>query len=111
MRAGGASETAAIGGQLGRVYERLKRHAEQVRGTLMETPDVARAIDDVYRYPLRSAATDTLNRQLRGGIDDAQLAELVIALRDDDRLSIVDDGEQAREPQIICSLGLYEPRR
>jgi hypothetical protein len=111
------SETAAVGGQLGRpsgarfrVYERLKRYAEQVSGTLMETPELGRAIDDVYRYPLRSGATDTLNRQLRSGIDDAQLAELVIALRDDDRLSIVDDEEQTREPQIICSLGLYEPK-
>ncbi|MDP9349730.1 MAG: hypothetical protein M3P24_11415 [Gemmatimonadota bacterium] len=37
-----------------------------------------------------------------------QFAELVIALRDD-RLSIVDDEEQAREPQIICSMGLYDP--
>ncbi|HEX8450921.1 MAG TPA: helicase-related protein [Longimicrobium sp.] len=111
------SETASVGGQLGRpsgarfrVYERLKRYAEHVRGTLMETLELGRAIDDVYRYPLRSTATDTLNRQLRSGIDDAQLAEMVIALRDDDRLSIVDDEEQAREPQIICSLGLYDTK-
>jgi hypothetical protein len=63
-----------------------------------------------HPWAIRSGATDTLNRQLRSGINDAQLAELVIALRDDDRLSIVDNEEQARDPQIICSLGLYEPR-
>ncbi len=110
------AETAAIGGQLGRpsgarfrTYERLKRYVEAVRGTLLETPELARAIDDVYRYPLRSTATDTLNRQLRSGIEDEQLAELVIALRDDDRLSIAEEEAQTREPQIICSLGLYEP--
>ena len=29
-----------------------------------------KAIEDIYRYPLRQTATDTLNRQLRSGIDD-----------------------------------------
>ena len=33
-----------------------------------------KAIDDIYRYPLRQSAVDTLNRQLRSGVDDAQLA-------------------------------------
>jgi hypothetical protein len=110
------SEAAAVGGQLGRpsgarfkTYERLKRYAESVRGTLLEPPELLRAIEDIYRHPLRSTATDTLNRQLRSGISDQQLAELVIALRDDDRLSIIEEEEQAREPQIICSLGLYTP--
>ncbi|HEX2092563.1 MAG TPA: helicase-related protein [Longimicrobiaceae bacterium] len=109
-------EEATLGGQLGRpsgarfrVYERLKRYGEGIRGTLMDTPDLARAIDDVYRYPLRATATDTLNRQLRAGIDDARLAELVIALRDEDRLSVVDESEAEREPQIICSLDLRSP--
>jgi hypothetical protein len=37
------------------------------------------------------------------------LADLVIALRDDDRLCLVHDEEQSQEPQIICSLGLSEP--
>ena len=69
-----------------------------------------RAIDDIYRYPLRSQAADTLARQLRTGIDDATLAALVLSLRDDDRLSLKnEDDEVAREPQIICSLGLRSP--
>ena len=35
------------------------------------------------------------------------LAELVIALRDEDRLCIIhDDTEEAYEPKIICSMGL-----
>lgn len=48
------------------------------------------------------------NRQLRSGISDDAFAELVIALREDDRLCIVHEEEQAKEPQIICSLGLVE---
>lgn len=109
-----AQEAGLSGGELGRpngprarTYERLKRYANSIEGTLYASPEVLRAIDDIYRYPLRSMAADTLARQLRTGIDDANLAALVLSLRDDDRLSLKnEDDEVAREPQIICSLGL-----
>ncbi len=107
------TEEKTVGGQLGRpsgarfrTYERLKRYAEQVKGTLFESQELLRAIDDVYRYPLRPTAIDTLNRQLRSGISDEDLAALVIALRDEDRLCIIHEEEQTHEPRIICSLGL-----
>ena len=107
------SQEKSVGGQLGRpsgarfkTYERLKRHAEAVRGTLFDVPQLERAIEEIYRYPLTSSATDTLNRQLRAGIDDQGLANLVIALRDEDRLCHVQDDEVDHEPRIICSLGL-----
>ena len=107
------TEERSVGGGLGRpsgarfrTYERLKQYAEEVKGTLFDTPELRRAIDDIYRYPLRQSATDTLNRQLRSGILDQALAELVITLRNEDRLCIVQEERQTREPQIICSLGL-----
>ena len=111
------SEERSVGGQLGRpsgarfrTYERLKRFVEEISGTVMEFqygPDLLRkSIDDIYRYPLRQTATDTLNRQLRGGISDAALAELVIALREEDRLCIILDEGETREPRLICSMGL-----
>ena len=107
------AEAPSVGGGLGRpsgarfrTYERLKRHADDVRGELFDIPELKRAIDDIYRFPLRQAATDALNRQLRSGISDQSLAELVIALRDEDRLCIVEGERDTREPQIICSMGL-----
>ena len=107
------SEERLIGGGLGRpsgarfrTYERLKRYADDVRGELFDIPELKRAIDEIYRFPLRQAATDALNRQLRSGITDQALAELVITLRDEDRLCIVEGERETREPQIICSLGL-----
>ena len=107
------SEDRSIGGGLGRpsgaryrTYERLKRYADDVRDQLFNTPELKRAIDEIYKYPLRQAATDSLNRQFRSGISDQALAELVIALRDEDRLCIVEGERETREPQIICSLGL-----
>jgi hypothetical protein len=107
------AEEKTVGGQLGRpsgarfrTYERLKRYAEQIKGMLFDTPQLAKTIEEIYRFPLRQSATDTLNRQLRSGISDEKLAELVMALRDDDRLCIVHEEEQTHEPRIICSLGL-----
>ena len=53
-------------------------------------------------------ARDTLNRQLRSGIDDEQLVNLVVNLRADDQLCQVHEQVEMEEPQIICSLGLFE---
>jgi superfamily II DNA or RNA helicase len=110
------AEEKTVGGQLGRpsgarfrTYERLKRYAGQIKGMLFDTPQLAKTIEEIYRFPLRQSATDTLNRQLRSGISDEKLAELVMALRDDDRLCIVHEEEQTHEPRIICSLGLAVP--
>jgi hypothetical protein len=108
-----ATEEKQVGGQLGRPsgarfrsYERLKRHAEKVKGTLFDLPELGKAIEEIYRYPLRQAAIDTLNRQMKTGISDEKLAELVLALREEDRLCLILDEERTGEPQIICSLGL-----
>jgi superfamily II DNA or RNA helicase len=107
------TEEKTVGGQLGRpsgarfrTYERLKRYADQVKGTLFESEELRRAIDDIYRYPLRPTAIDTLNRQLRSGIADDDLAQLVVALRAEDRLCLIHEKEQTQEPRIICSMGL-----
>ena len=108
-------EERNIGGQLGRpsgarfrTYVRLKAHAEEVKGGLFDLPQLHKAIDQIYRYPLRQTAIDILNRQLRTGISDQTLAELVISLYEEERLCIVHEEEERREPCIICSLGLVE---
>ena len=109
------SERAA-GGQLGkpsgaryRTYERLKRYVDANRGTLFVTQELLRAIDDIYHYPLRELAKDILNRQLRSGIQDQQLAEMVVGLRADERLCLVEEEAEEKEPKIICSMGLCQP--
>ncbi len=103
----------SVGGQLGRpsgarfrTYERLKAHAELLKGALFADPELLRAIEDIYKYPLLQSATDTLNRQLKSGISDPDLAGLVIALRQDARLCRVTEDMEMTEPQVICSMGL-----
>ena len=107
------SEERSVGGQLGRpsgarfrTYERLKDYASEVEGTLLETRVLRQVIEAIYRYPLRQTAADTLNRQLRSSISNGDLAALVIDLWETERLCIIEEDRQTREPQIVCSLGL-----
>lgn len=107
-------EKQAVGGQLGRpsgaryrTYHLLKRHVDDVKGSLFDTPELRRAIDAVYAYPLRSGATDTLNRLLRTGATDQQIAETVVDLYERDALSLRENDEgPTGEPKLICSMGL-----
>lgn len=110
------AEERSVGGQLGRpsgarykAYHRLQRHAASLKGTLFASPELDKAINELYQYPLRSGAAEALNRQLRTGIEDDALAQLVIALREEGKLCVVgdQDGDGVdREPRLICSLGL-----
>ena len=110
-------EAAHEGGQLGRpsgarykTYARLKRFIEEHESLpLLVHEEHRRALHEIYRYPLRQSATDTLNRQLRAGIPDQRLVELIVDLRADDRLCVVQDEDtEPEEPRIICSLGLWD---
>ncbi len=110
-----AKEEKRVGGQLGRpsgarfrTYTRLRDYADAIKGQLFDVDALHRAIDDIYRYPVRPSAVDTLNRQLRGGADDSQLAEVVMTLREEDRLCLTTEDEESQEPQILCSLGLFQ---
>ncbi|MDR2840487.1 MAG: phospholipase D-like domain-containing protein [Paludibacter sp.] len=102
------------GGSLGkksgvkyRTYMRLERFCKEYENTLFVNEPLKKAVDDIYKFPLKELARETLNRQLKAGISDEQLADLVVSLREDDKLVISNQDEQPnREPQIICSLGL-----
>lgn len=103
----------SVGGQLGRpsgarfrTYERLKSFVDQVKGTLFDHPDLRKAIEEIYKFPLQQSATDIINRQLKSGIDDQILAHLVLSLRQELRLCQVSIDQEAVEPKVICSLGL-----
>ncbi len=44
---------------------------------------------------------------MKAGIDDEQLAKLVVSLKEEDKPAIINEDEQPfKEPQIICSFGL-----
>jgi superfamily II DNA/RNA helicase len=105
---------AKVGGQLGkktgaryRAYNRLEAYASRYEGTLWITEELKKAIQDIYDHPLREFARETINRQLKTGITDEELANLVVSLREDLKLSLISEDEhKQKEPQIICSMGL-----
>ncbi len=108
-------EQKYVGGQLGRrsgaryrAYERLKKYAEDNKDTIFDTPELAKAIELIYKYPLRSTARDTLNRQFRSGISNETLAEIVTALYQENRLCVIPEDVEPEEPRIICSMGLVD---
>ncbi|HBX51252.1 MAG: NgoFVII family restriction endonuclease [Bacteroidetes bacterium RIFOXYA12_FULL_35_11] len=102
------------GGQLGkqnsvryRIYMHLNRYYEEFKNTLFATDALKRAIDDIYKYPLKESAKDTIGRQLKAGVTVGVLIDLVSALREEDKLCIItEEDNKYREPQIICSLGI-----
>lgn len=103
-----------IGGQLGkktsaryRVYMRLSEFYDAYKDTLFVNEPLQLAVDDIYKYPLKSYSKEVLNRQLKSGISDEHLANLVVSLREEDKLCLIsDDDVVEKEPQIICSMGL-----
>jgi hypothetical protein len=87
---------------------RLSRYIGDNQGTLFVTEEMKKALEDIYHFNLREYARETLNRQLKMGISDADLAYLVVSLRDEGKLCLKDaDAEEAfKEPKIICSMGM-----
>ena len=108
--------TVTKAGQLGsprgaryRCYEMLQDFLRHREGDLFLTDQVRTAIQAIYDYPLTTEAADKLNRQLRSGIHPDDLANLVTTLHRDDRLVVANlHDAPAKEPRILCSLGLAE---
>ena len=94
-----------------RTYMQLERFYNEYKDTLLVNENLKKAMDDIYRYPLKGTATDTLSRQLKIGIPDEKLAELVVSLREENKLCVVGDNENIiKLPQVICSMGLVNKR-
>jgi superfamily II DNA or RNA helicase len=108
-------DVAQMGGQLGsrrstsrKVYERLRAYRETLTVADQTDPTLDRAMDALFRFPLTRGARESLRRQLRLGITDAALVEMVIHLYNDERLVKVIEEQPTPEPVIVCSMGLVD---
>ncbi|MDR1030783.1 MAG: phospholipase D-like domain-containing protein [Treponema sp.] len=103
-----------VGGQLGRstgaryrAYTRLDQWLRVNKGGLFVTEEIKRMHEDIYRFPLKEEAIDAINRELKSGIDNDKLIEMLCSLNDQDRLCIkTEDKRESKEARIICSMGL-----
>ncbi|MCC8113070.1 MAG: phospholipase D-like domain-containing protein [Bacteroidales bacterium] len=66
-------------------------------------------IDDMYKYPIDSAAKTHLGSMLRGSgkSSDDDIVDMVLELHRNGQLCIIDDSEDKRDKyRIICSMGM-----
>lgn len=113
------TEDRSTSGQLGRpssaryrAYERLKHYVTEQKKQLLKefesVEELERAVDRIYNFPLLRSAVDAINRQIRSGVDDKDLSDLVVSLYKDERLCLVhEEDEEQHDAQILCSLGLF----
>jgi superfamily II DNA or RNA helicase len=103
-----------ISGVLGRknsvkykIYTMMDAYIRANENTLFVNEPLKKALDDIYRFPLKEFAKDSLGRLLRIGATQEQFAELIVSLYDENKLSIIsEDDTQPKLAQIICSMGL-----
>jgi hypothetical protein len=60
----------------------------------------------MYQHPLLESAADLLNRLMRSGVNEEELASAVKSLREESRLTYTEDAATLREPRVVCSMGL-----
>ncbi len=115
-----AEEQTAFGGQLGslrsvrrKLWDRLDRYrkreqASPTRFTPQALEKLEPVLDLIWRFPLKRSAQNAVSRQMRLGITDEALVDLVLRRAAEDNLCEVTDTDpaEAAEPRLICSLGL-----
>lgn len=108
-------EAVRSGGQLGskssaryKAYGMLNRHYEDVKNTLFDSDALKKTINDIYHYPLQETARELINRRIKLGCTDEEMASLCIQLRDEGRLCVIEQKDQngLKTPHIICSMGI-----
>jgi len=117
-----AEEQATLSGQLGslrslrrKLWERLEGYRCQLqanadRDTAERQKRLQKVLDLIWRYPLKRSAEDTIRRQLRLGIADPDLVDILAQRAAEGALCEVKDEEsnEPPEPRVICSLGLVK---
>jgi hypothetical protein len=107
-------ETCSTSGTLGRkssikhrTYKRLEWFCEENDGNLLVPQNLKVALDQIFRFPMKESAIDRISRQMKAGVSDGELAELVETLYIHNTLCVVDeDKPECCSASIICSMGL-----
>ncbi|MBE9242371.1 helicase-related protein [Synechocystis salina] len=114
-------QTKKVAGTMGsrrgaraRTYDQLISYCQYVQE---KTPILAqgqdweslvKAIEMIHNYPLKQNAIASLNRELKAGISDEDLAQKVTYLMEHDALCVVTADGEFEGAKVICSLGLFQ---
>ncbi|OQC28135.1 MAG: hypothetical protein BWX70_01952 [Verrucomicrobia bacterium ADurb.Bin070] len=95
-----------------RLYTLLDGYLRDVVDTLFATDELKRAVDDIYNLPMLENAKFILGQMMKRGRTVEEIIETVLDLRKrGERCVVADDASTAaREPRIICSMGLRNER-
>ena len=116
-----AEQSKTVAGTLGnkrsaavRTYDRLMAYTQYVRESTpllargTEWENLERAIEEINQHPLKQNTIARLHRELKAGISDMDLANLVTLLREHDALCVINPEKQHGGAKIRCSMGLFQ---
>lgn len=90
-----------------RLFNLLDAYFKREQDSIFLPVDLKLAVDDIYNFPLKENAKYILGQQLKRGAHVEDIVEMVLELRKNDELCIIDEEDNdLKEPQIICSMGL-----
>lgn len=92
-------------------YTKLDNYIKQHEGTIFVSDALKKAVEAIYRFPLKEAAKELISRYLRTKDTIENLVRLVESLWEESKLCIeMEEDITNMEPSIICSLGFINPR-
>jgi len=102
------SAAGALSGTRRRVYQRMSHYLTAARSTIFTDDVLVDAIEAVHNRPLTENADRILRQRIREGIEDHDIAELLVALHRDDILCRTAPALAGHgETHIVCSVGLF----
>jgi hypothetical protein len=114
-------QTKKVAGTMGsrrgaraRTYDHLMSYCQYVQEKTpilaqgQDWENLVKAIEMIHNYPLKQNAIASLNRELKAGISDEDLAQKVTYLMEHDALCVVTADGEFEGAKVICSLGLFQ---
>lgn len=93
------------------LYTKMDEYIKENDGTIFVSTSLKKAVEAIYRYPLKEDAKNIISRYLKTKEPIDSLVRLVESLWEDNKLCTdPDDGSYYDEPQIICSMGLVKKK-
>jgi superfamily II DNA or RNA helicase len=99
----------ALSGVRKRCWDRLNSYQAEYEGSLFDNPALKRALDALYRRPLKQGSIHLLATALKERTP-VDVGQLIMALHEDGRLCVDDSELKDDDLRVMCSMGLRTQR-